>query len=542
MEKIKQLLIISHIQIWFIIGLLLLVFNTEARAQKAHLNVQVMDAQTGELTPVRVKLTDINGQIPPAPDEAVAIMYGPWDHARGYEFQPDSSFYVDGEFNKKLPEGEYELSLSKGNEYLKEKHRITLQSGDSLSMTYPLERWINTPERGWFSADDHIHIRRSPREDSLITVWTAAEDIYVGVLLWMGDFWQTFFSQHAFGPEGVYQRGNRYIASGQEEPRTPELGHTIGIGADEPVRFKDEYYYYDKVFDRIRELGGLTGYVHQANHIFHGYRGVTLDGLRDRLDMLEILQFCESDGGPLITDQYYHMLELGFKMTAIAGADFPWCGRGTRFGFKDAPDWPTQIGDVRFYTYTGEDFSYERWLDALKAGHTFVSSGPVLDFTINSGIPGDLLDIEAGTTLKISAKAYGHSEQIPLDKLEIIAHGEVIEQVFAREDGQSSSELSIDFEMTPERGVWIAAKVQAGFHQVAHTTPIYVTVDGGGFHNPETSGHFLDLSEKYLQEVEYVLENPGNQRDHQAWRYKEGLNERIQETRKVIETLREKLK
>lgn len=514
--------------------------GTDMFAQQAHLNVRVIDAQTNNLTPVRVRFTDIHGNIPPAPKESVAIMYGRWDRAEGYEFQPDSSFYTNGEFNMELPGGEYEILLSKGNEYLSEKHRINLQPGDSLSMTYPLERWINSPERGWYSADDHIHIRRSPRKDSLITVWTAAEDIHVGVLLWMGDFWESFYSQYAFGPDGVYQNGDYLIASGQEEPRTPELGHTIGIGADEPVRYKNEYYYYDKVFDRIRELGGLTGYVHQAS-TFHGYRGLTLDGLRGRLDMLEILQFCAIEG-PLVTDYYYHMLELGFKMTAIAGADFPWCGRGARYGVEDAPDWPTQIGDVRFYTYTGDHFSYNKWLDGLKAGHTFVSSGPVLDFTINGSIPGDEMDISAGSTLKVSAQAFGHSDQVPLEKLELIAHGQVIEFVSAGESDQSTNELAIEFELTPERGFWIAAKVTAGTHQVAHTTPIYVTVDGGGFHNPDTVDHYLDLSEQYLQNLEYDLENPGDRLDHQAWRYKDGLEERIQETRNVMQELRKKLK
>ena len=521
--------------------LMILAFGpVDILAQEAHLNVRVIDAQTDELTPVRVRLSDIYGNIPPAPNEAVAIMYGRWDRAEGYEFQPDSSFYVDGEFNLNLPGGEYKLSLSKGNEYLSEKHRILLEPGESLDVVYRLERWINTTEKGWYSGDDHIHIRRSKREDPLIAVWTAAEDIHVGIMLWMGDFWQTFYSQYAFGEEGVYQRDNRIIVSGQEEPRTPELGHTIGIGAEEPVRFANEYYYYDKVFDRIRELGGLTGYVHQAA-TFHGYRGITLDGLRNRLDMLEILQFCAIEG-PLVIDHYYHLLELGYKLTAIAGSDFPWCGRGERYGIKDAPDWPTQIGDVRFYTYVGDEFSYQNWKKGLEAGHTYVSSGPVLDFSINGKIPGDEIDISDNSTLNVTARAYGHSEQVPLENLKIIAHGEVIKKVSSSDEGQSDEYLELEFTINPDRGIWIAAKVNAGLHQVAHTTPVYITVNGSGFHNPETVDHYLDLSEQYLQNLEYDLNNPGDRLDHQAWRYKEGLEIRIKETRDVMEILREKFK
>lgn len=34
-------------------------------------------------------------------------MYGHWDHADGYGFQPDSVFYVDGYFKLQQQEGKY---------------------------------------------------------------------------------------------------------------------------------------------------------------------------------------------------------------------------------------------------------------------------------------------------------------------------------------------------------------------------------------------------------------------------------------------------
>lgn len=61
------------------------------------------------------------------------------------------------------------------------------------------------PERDWYSADEHIHLRRSPRENPLILDWIAAEDVHVGVLLQMGDFWTTYFSQYGWGRDGRYR-------------------------------------------------------------------------------------------------------------------------------------------------------------------------------------------------------------------------------------------------------------------------------------------------------------------------------------------------
>ena len=144
------------------------------------------------------------------------------------------------------------------------------------------------PARGWYSADDHIHIRRSPRENPLILKWVAAEDIHVGALLQMGDFWTTYFAQYAWGKDGNYREKNRLLTPGQEEPRTHEVGHTISLAADDFVRFKNEYYLYDHVFDRVHELDGLTGYAHQGMS-FHGYRGMTMDILQEKVDFLELL-------------------------------------------------------------------------------------------------------------------------------------------------------------------------------------------------------------------------------------------------------------
>jgi hypothetical protein len=509
----------------------------QAASENGRLVVRVIDQTKGRATPVRVRLTRNGAVVPALPAAAVAVMYGLWDHADGYGYQPDSSFYVNGAFALDLPPGPYELALSKGNEYLRQQHTFTIRKGRTHRGTYRLERWITMPERGWYSADAHIHIRRSPREDPLLMSWIQAEDIHVGVLLRMGDFWETYYPQYAWGEKGVYQSGNYLLTSGQEDPRTPELGHALGIGAADRVRYRDEYYYYDNVFDRLHALGGITGYAHQGE-TFHGYRGLTLDGLRGKVDVLEILQFCASDE-PLQAHHYYHLLDLGFPVTAVAGSDFPWCGQDHDRG---PPERSAQIGNVRFYTYTGATLSYQTWKAGLMAGHTFVSSGPILDFRVNGHLPGDSLDIQPGDSLTITAHAYGHPEQVPLKRLEIISHGEILRQITADQPGQSAEQLSIRFKIPVSHGVWIAARCAAGPAQEAHTTPVYVTVAGDGFHNPRTMPHYLALSEQYLQELELELDRVRREPDHQASRYREGLQMRIAETRRVIEELWKKLK
>ena len=345
----------------------------------------------------------------------------------------------------------------------------------------------------------------------------------------MGDYWATFFSQYAFGERGRYQEAGRILSPGQEEPRTPEIGHTISLGAREFVRFQPDYYSFDRLFDRVHELGGVTGFAHQA-FSFHGYRGMALNTIRGKTDFLELAQFCVPEG-PLAVAHYYHFLNLGYKLTALAGSDFPWCGQGPEYGFSE-PRF-AQIGNARFYAYVGGQASFERWLAAVKAGHTFVTTGPVVLLTVNGHIPGDTLDVTPGTKLHISAEAFGQDKQVPLRSLELIGHSKVL----ARSTSGNSAHLTAGFDVAALHGIWIAARCDAGIGQVAHTTPVYVTVNGDGFHDPETAQRNLEIAEGYLKEIEQELTRPGTTLDSQASRHKPQLERQIVEARERLKSL-----
>lgn len=538
---------------------------------EARLSVTIIDVKTSRPTPARVRITDASGkplgpaalaQVPSwhsaaearlsepgtvigLPKEAIAVLHGPDDRAQGYGFQPNGAFLVSGEFAEMpMPAGTFRLTVSKGYEYLETSEELTFQPGDHLTRRIELRRWIDMPERGWYSADDHIHLRRSARENPLILDWIAAEDVHVGVLLQMGDFWTTYFTQYAWGQRGVYARGNHLLASGQEEPRTSELGHTLSFGADRFIRFDKEYHAYDKVFDHVRAAGGTSGYAHQAGAFFHGYRGLALDALGGKIDFLELMQFCPQEG-PLVLEHYYRFLDLGCKLTALGGSDFPWCGRGAREGHEAVGP---RIGDARFYTYVGGELTYDRWLAGVKAGHTFVSTGPMLELLVNGQRPGSSIDLAAGEKLRISARAWGHAGQVPLQRLQIVGHGKVLREVGAKLAGQSADELALELDLAPPHGLWIAARVDAGPFQIAHTTPVYVTVNGDGFHTRDNLDAQIDLTKKHLEEIRLLLSRdsgptPAQQRpaaplpSHYAGAV-ERLEQRVRETERTLEALR----
>ena len=83
--------------------------------------------------------------------------------------------------------------------------------------TVALERYADLPAKGWYSGDSHIHVTRDEVADPTIWGIVAAEDVYVGNLLEMGNI-----ARHALqAAEGV----------GQGEPlRARRPLHRVGPG------------------------------------------------------------------------------------------------------------------------------------------------------------------------------------------------------------------------------------------------------------------------------------------------------------------------
>lgn len=546
---LQSVLAKTLVRVGFAVVLLIGLGRLGAGGSTGVLRVTVLDRSTDMEMPARILLTDdkgspvsapsdalaVPGSVVGIPSEALATMYGRSDRAEGFARLPDGAFYVGGNFSLDLPPGSYTLQVSKGYEYRSVTNQVEVEQGSATEKEVRLERWIDMPARGWYSADDHIHLRRSPRENPVIAKWLAAEDIHVGNLLQMGDYWATYYSQYGWGEQGRYEESGRWVSSGQEDPRTPEIGHTISLAAEDFVRFSRDYYSYDKVFDRVHELGGITGYAHQGMS-FNGFRGMAMDVIEQKIDFLELLQFCVEDT-PLHLTHYYHYLDLGFRLTALAGSDFPWCGRGPQFGVEDGC---AQIGNARFYTRVNGPLTFNAWYESVRAGHTFVSSGPMLEFSVNGGIAGDTVDLNKGDILRVRAEAFGDPEGIPLEKLEVVGHGTAIRTVTADGAGDRAS-LVLEFEIPVEHGIWLAARCEAGPTQMAHTTPVYVTVDGGGFHNPDTVHEYLDLTAGYLKEVEVALEQDSSWPDQRISHHAAAVRNRLARVRGQLDRLRTEL-
>lgn len=289
------------------------------------------------------------------------------------------SWCVLRSFSADIPAGEWDILVRRGIEHHPIRLTVNISEGKTVEKTLRTKRWVDMAKRGWIAGDDHVHSRTiNDADEEMLMTWAKAEDVNVVNALLMDDIKRIYFQARGFGKKHRIIEDNFAIVPGQEGPRTYDLGHVIGLNLTESVWLPQTYHCYDLAFDKLRsQQGAVVGYAHAHAGAFNVHRNMALNIPEGKIDFLEIFE-----GGWMGVNHYYPWLDLGFKITASAGSDVPWCGT---------------MAEERVYVYTGnKKLDVDDWFASMKAGHTFVTNGPMLEFTVDEAIPGDTLEVCKG--------------------------------------------------------------------------------------------------------------------------------------------------
>jgi hypothetical protein len=360
--------------------------------------------------------------------------------------------YANGRYGVSVPPGTYEVIATRGPEYRHLRRRVEVAGSDVAPVELRFERWRDLPAEGWWSGDAHIHIARGDVGDEAALSIARAEDLHVANLLAMGNLGAQYFAQPGYGPSGRVGRDDYNLVSGQEDPRTGRRGHTVHLNIAERARDVDRYFLYHELFARLRAGGSVSGYAHVGSDWFGDSVGLALDVPFGIVDVVEVLQAYR-----LRIQPWYDFLNLGFRLTPIAGSDYPYVD---------------PAGAVRFFAGIDGPLTPDSWFDAIRAGRTFVSNGPMLSFHVGAAAMGEAVDIEAGESLLLHAQADVNPDLDDLERLELVVHGEVV----AAAAGPGGVEVEHRF--IPEAGCWVAARAVGSDRTVAHSAPVYVTIGG----------------------------------------------------------------
>ena len=472
------------------------------RTPTRRIDVEIVDATTGDVMPARVRFQAADGRYLPPLGHRDEVNPGlNEDTGADLVLGAATYAYVPGRFPIELPDGAVHVEVVRGFGYRPLTRSLDIGgNGSRAPLALALEPVDGPAGPDWIAVDCHVHFI-SPTSALL---QARAEGVAIVNLL--ATQWGDHHTSGADLPATVVAdpTGRHMVVMGSEN-RQNMLGHIGLLGASDAVlpmasagapeaRLGDPLTGLIADWaDAAREQGGLA----LAVHFPLPYAEVAADIVSGKIDAVEMQALTPDIDGPSIRE-WYRFLNCGYRLPIVGGTD------------KMSAEIP--LGAIRTYARLdpGAPISFETWAAAVRAGRTFVSSGSFVDLEVEGCAPGDAIQLGRGGGA-IEVRAAASAAQPVIDRLELIHDGIVIASTSAgRGDHASLSER-----VTVSKGGWLAARVtsreqiRSGFatSMGAHSSPVYVEVPGKPAFAPDdaaTIGTIIDGARTWVDQIATV--------------------------------------
>jgi hypothetical protein len=447
------------------------------------LSVRTIDRTTGEPTAARIHLTASDGK-----------HYTPTDAYSRISGAGDPVFHQPGTFRVEVPAGPVTVEAVKGFEYVPAKAVVQAAGGQVVSAELRLDPIDNLSARGWFNGSTHVHMNYAGNLHNTLEnlmMMSAAEDQDV-VNEQIANKDNRILDHQFFVPGGgahPLSTRERLLVVGQEY-RPPFYGHvfmfllrdhlispfTTGY---EGTAIESLYPSNTDMFRKAKAQGATVGYVHafgsqaadrsggndplQAD--LGGAKGFIVDAALKTTDAVEW-----SNAGTAGFHPWYAVLNNGLRVTAVGGEDSISSLHRTKL-----------VGSARTYVHTGSrGLDAQAWFEGVRNGRAFVTTGPLVELTVNERMPGEDVKLAApGGDVAVAASV---KSIVPLERVVLIFNGEVVETIPLSAD-RMSARLAKTLKVS--RSGWYHLRAEGSpkerypldtaFAQ-AFTNPVWVTV------------------------------------------------------------------
>ena len=399
-------------------------------------------------------------------------------------------FYADGAADLTLPAGSYIVRAFRGMEYREARVEIDVPAGRESMARVELERWTDPPSRGWWGGESHIHANYGYGQwyntPATIRLQVEGEGLNLANMVVANSDTDGIFDREFFRGEPDPVSTARHVIYWNEEFRATLWGHMTLYNLKrlvEPIMtgFQDTTNPWDvptnaDIADQVHLQGGHVNYTHPASNprdpflTAYAAKALPVDVALGKIDSLDING--SYDGTvPL----WHRLLNCGFRLPASAGTDV----------FLNRLRGRLPGGD-RAYVRLDGAFSYDAWVKALKAGRSFVTNGPMIEFTANGKSLGETIALATPGEVRVQTKA---EAAMPLSKVEVVHNGVV---VAGREVEPSGRAAMLDQTVLVTKSGWLGARVYGAGGAQAHTSPIYIEVAGQRMRSKEDATYFLE--------------------------------------------------
>ncbi|NUM55481.1 MAG: CehA/McbA family metallohydrolase [Candidatus Hydrogenedentes bacterium] len=409
--------------------------------------------------------------------------------------------YISGETAIDLPLGRVYVEVSKGFEIAPVRMVFTVAPSTN-TITLAIDKVLDWRERGWVTADTHVHFL-SP---TTALLEGEAEGVNVVNLLasqWgelmtnVGDFdgRMTWGSREAGGD-------GEYLVRVGTENRQHVLGHISLLGytgnmivplcvggPDESALGDPVSVLMSEWARQCKKQGGLVIMPHFPNPRLENAANL----ISGEIDAVEMTSWGNLYGGidPYSLSDWYRYLNCGYFIPAVGGTD-----KMTAL---------TPVGAIRTYARIPRNrgFTYANWMEAIRAGNTFVTYGPLIEFSVEGKPAGARIKMKRnGGAVDVEWNAA--SVTAPMSRVDLVVNGEIRESKAVNpRQARGAWRVKVD------RCSWIALLVRGHYPDkpeivAAHTSPVMVEVAGTEFFSAVDAETMLDQIEGALAYLDTI--------------------------------------
>lgn len=471
---------------------------TRVKPANQRVRIRVVDAITKETIAVKLHLHGEAGEY--LPPEARSRLF---DMPSNIDDNPDFRHqnrhhcsYIDGDTSVWLPLGDVYIEIAKGFEVqpIRKTLRIT---ASTRTITIPIKHVLPWRDKGWVTADTHVHFL--PPSTALLE--GAAEGVNVVNLL-ASQWTERLTNVGDFDGKTTLGAGTEFMVRVGTENRQPVLGHISLLGYEGPMILPlcsggpEEAAQGDPAAillsewaAQCRKQKGLVVLPHFPNPRCE-QAAVLTQGLADAVEMCEFGNPWAGISAYSLSD-WYRYLNCGWFTPVVAGTD-----KMSQF---------IPVGAMRTYAKLAKNkpFTYENWMEAVRAGNTFATVGPLLEFSVEGHVPGQPLKMSRNGG-RVSVEWNVASVTIPMTKIELISGGEVVERQPVK--GKQASGV---WNVAIKRSTWLALLVRGqnpGQNEIiaAHTSPVMIPMNGVPFKAPMDALTILEQIEGAMAYLDTV--------------------------------------
>ena len=387
-------------------------------------------------------------------------------------------FHATGDFEVTVPAGEVRVEALRGFEWVPADVTVIARAGEATTVELRLERLADPAQSGWVSGDTHTHDLHEGRFNLTQQAFfdqLRADDLHVTNDLIHMDGTKIMGRWSDLTGGDWAGSTDDYILRYSQEFRG-SYGHVGLLGVTDFIMpliggTRGSPYPADGLklmyLDSVRALGGIGGFMHPYT-LNSGDVGtaqgaaqsdIPLHAVLGRGDFYDLVSIASDEMSA--AGIYYHMLNVGVRLPATGGTD----------NFSNVWRDPSG-GTARTYARLDGPLSWKAWIEAVRAGRTMATNGPLLFAEVDGQEPGTELAGRDSVTVSVDLATIA-----PVEVIEIVVDGRVVRTIPV-----SEARARVRETVPVRQARWIAVRARGGkarysgdSYTFAHTTPVYFT-------------------------------------------------------------------